>query len=336
MFLFTTPPDGSSGSPVRLALQQASEKTGASFDYLLNTAQRESNFDVKAQAPTSSARGLFQFIESTWLSLLRDAGEALGYGDYADRIATDSRGRAVVKDPSARAEILGLRDDPELSALMAGELARRNGASIESALGRKAQQGELYLAHFLGARGAVDLITLAQSDPEASAAEAFPTAARANRPIFYAKDGNPRSAEEVYRRLTAVPANSAAPAASSQAAETVAAQAEDPSEPLAPQAFAPFTARRDPDAPFHSLFSDTSRGLGPIARAVGSMWRREDPMAAAAQAGAGQGTEGVSGSPSLAQREAARTLLSTDGRPLDISPGAVDDAIEHYRRAGRS
>jgi soluble lytic murein transglycosylase-like protein len=50
------------------AIRQASRLTGASFDYLLATAQVESGFNPNSAASTSSARGLFQFIEQTWLA----------------------------------------------------------------------------------------------------------------------------------------------------------------------------------------------------------------------------------------------------------------------------
>jgi len=54
------------------AIKEAAEKTGAGFDYLLRTARRESSLQPAAQASTSSARGLYQFIDSTWLTMVRD------------------------------------------------------------------------------------------------------------------------------------------------------------------------------------------------------------------------------------------------------------------------
>jgi soluble lytic murein transglycosylase-like protein len=68
------------------AIQGASRATGASFDYLLTTARVESNFNPTASAKTSSAKGLFQFIDSTWLSTMKQSGGALGYGRYANAI----------------------------------------------------------------------------------------------------------------------------------------------------------------------------------------------------------------------------------------------------------
>ena len=59
------------GDRITSAIQSASKTTGTEFNYLVQTAARESAFNPKAQATTSSARGLFQFIESTWLGTMR-------------------------------------------------------------------------------------------------------------------------------------------------------------------------------------------------------------------------------------------------------------------------
>ncbi|HLV85239.1 MAG TPA: transglycosylase SLT domain-containing protein [Devosia sp.] len=48
-------------------LTAAGDRNGVDFDYLLQTAMRESSLNPQAKAQTSSAVGLFQFLESTWL-----------------------------------------------------------------------------------------------------------------------------------------------------------------------------------------------------------------------------------------------------------------------------
>lgn len=100
-------------------IQRASASTGTSFPYLVATAKIESNLDPKAAAPTSSARGLYQFIEQTWLGTLKEAGGKLGYGQYADAITRTDAGRYVVTDPGKRQDILNLRNDPAANAAMA-------------------------------------------------------------------------------------------------------------------------------------------------------------------------------------------------------------------------
>ena len=191
-------------APVRVteAIQRASRQTGTDFSYLLRTAARESNFNHTAKAKTSSAAGLFQFIENTWLETMKAAGEKFGLGKYADNIFKTSTGRYYVPNKALRNEILKLRHDPEISAVLAGAFTQQNAEFIESKIGRQPTQGELYIGHFMGARGGAHLIDLAMNRPGERADQHFPQAARANRSIFYAK-GRPRSLAEVYRVLVA-------------------------------------------------------------------------------------------------------------------------------------
>ncbi|MES1990888.1 MAG: lytic transglycosylase domain-containing protein [Pseudomonadota bacterium] len=190
-------------SHITSALQQASAKTGADFNYLLSTAMRESSLDCNAKSGTSSACGLFQFTEQTWLGTMKKDGGSLGLSDQANAISRDANGRYVVTDPAARREILALRNNPEVSALMAGALTNESRQSLEGSLGRSVNGGELYIAHFLGAGGATKLISSAEETPNVPAATLFPQAAAANRSIFYNKDGSARSASEVYDNLIA-------------------------------------------------------------------------------------------------------------------------------------
>jgi hypothetical protein len=190
------------GDQVTAAIRSASRTTGTTFDYLLNTAIRESSLDPAARARTSSARGLYQFIESTWLAMVKEEGPKYGLGQFAAAIERRPDGQYSVRDPRARAQILKLREDPAVSSVMAGALATRNSAELSSTLGRKPTSGELYLAHFLGAGGAKRLITLQRNNPNASAAAAFPDAARANKSVFHRPDGKARSAGEVFAAIT--------------------------------------------------------------------------------------------------------------------------------------
>ena len=192
---------GSPGSGVTGAIQKAANATGVSFQYLLATAQVESRLNPNAAARTSSASGLYQFIDQTWLGTLKTSGANLGYGRYADAITRQPSGRYEVSDPGMRDAIMKLRSDPTANAAMAGAFTQQNADRLQTKLGRQATDGELYIAHFLGAGGAGRLISRATSDPNAVAANAFPNAARANRSIFYDKQGNARSVSQVYAAL---------------------------------------------------------------------------------------------------------------------------------------
>ena len=190
-----------SGAGVYAAIKTASSETGVDFDYLWRTAKRESSLDPEARAKTSSATGLFQFTNDTWLRMVDRYGDKHGLGEAAADIAVDRKGPRVV-DADRRREILDLRNDPSLSARMAGELANENARILERKTGRAPTDGELYVAHFLGPSGAGRLILAAEAGDTRSAAELFPRAAAANRSIFYEANGEARSAKGVYARLT--------------------------------------------------------------------------------------------------------------------------------------
>ncbi len=190
-------------SRVTGAIRDAARMTGAGFEYLLNTALRESNLNPNAKARTSSATGLFQFIDQTWLGTMKQSGTALGYGKYANAITRTPQGRFVVSDPAMRNEIMALRKDPTANAVMAGAFANSNAKVLTDRLGRKPTDGELYIAHVLGASGAARFIRAAEAQPGAAAASYFPRAAQANGSIFYDKRGGARSLKQVYAGLVA-------------------------------------------------------------------------------------------------------------------------------------
>ena len=182
---------------VMTALHAASHKTGLDFDYLFNTAMRESSLDTQAKSKGSSAAGLFQFVDQTWLGLVKQYGGRYGLGSYAGAIQQTSDGRYVVASSDTKRAILALRQDPELSAVMAGESAKKTKQSLECALGRTVCAGELYAAHFLGTSGARHLIQLSESNPNMRADVAFPQASKANRPVFYNADGTAKTVGEL-------------------------------------------------------------------------------------------------------------------------------------------
>jgi hypothetical protein len=180
------------------ALQRASAATGSDFHYLLGTAMRESSLKPQAQSATSSAAGLFQFVEQTWLGVVKEFGAKHGLGSYAGAIGKGADGRFHVDNAADRQAILALRNDPQVSALMAGEYAQQTRTEMQNTLGRDVCGGELYAAHFLGADAACRLIRMNGSMPDASAASVFPQAAGANRNVFYRADGAAKTVREVY------------------------------------------------------------------------------------------------------------------------------------------
>lgn len=269
------------------AIRQAARSTGISFEYLLTTARIESNLNPAAQASTSSAKGLYQFIEQTWLGTMKGEGAALGYGRLADAIVRNADGRFEVPDPAMRNAIMRLRSDPSVSATMAGAFTRSNANQLSAAIGRQPSEGELYLAHFLGSDGAGKMIANAKAHPRANAAAMFPAAAAANPGIFYDGAGKPRSVSAVYAKLTGrfeiARAVNFAPAP--QPAATAAAMPAIPDTAGVAQAFAdatPPAAHTAETRPlFQSMFTDGPRQG--VTRAVSSLWapaKSEDAQAA--------------------------------------------------------
>ncbi len=185
-----------------LVLNTAGARNGVDFDYLLQTAIRESSLNPSAKASSSSATGLFQFLDSTWLQVMKEQGPRLGYQKYADAITTNSDGDYVIKDKALRSEVLKLREDPQVAADLAAAFTRSNGAYLEGKFGRMPSPGELYIAHFLGPQGAEKLFNAGLQNPDQVAAKLFPRQAKANHQIFYAGD-HARTIKEVYRALVA-------------------------------------------------------------------------------------------------------------------------------------
>jgi hypothetical protein len=281
-------PSGSSS--VTGAIRQAARATGTDFKYLLATAQVESSLNPNAQVSTSSARGLFQFIEQTWLMTLKEQGPALGYAPYAGAITRLPSGQYAVSDPRMHDAVMKLRLDPTANALMAGAFTRANAGRLAERLGRSPTEGELYIAHFLGAAGAGRLISVADAAPRTPAASLFPGPARANPSVFYDGRGHARSAVEVYRILVgrydlARGSPPSTPTMVAPAAEAAAPRREPPPSPAQTvQAYAAAAsplrpAAHDTGPVFHGLFRTgaTDQAVAPL---VSALWTAPLPAPA--------------------------------------------------------
>lgn len=102
----------------------------------------ESGGDPLAKAQTSSATGLGQFTEGTWMNIV-------------------SKYRPDLLEGRTKKEVLSLRTDPDLSIEMTGNLTRENANYLESK-GLPVNENSLYLSHFLGAGDAAKVL---KADP---------------------------------------------------------------------------------------------------------------------------------------------------------------------------
>lgn len=190
------------GPDILGAIVEASKKTGANSGYLLHIALRESGLALGAQAPTSSATGPFQFIQQTWYQMLGTYGPKHGLEAEAALLKKQANGSYTPVSAAARTEVLALRTDPTAAALMAGELTMENAKSMERLLGRSPAHGELYAAHVFGPAGAAKLVQTRDTAAATSAASILPSAAAANKWLFYTSGGTPRSVASLFDELS--------------------------------------------------------------------------------------------------------------------------------------
>ncbi|MTV12121.1 MULTISPECIES: lytic transglycosylase domain-containing protein [Bradyrhizobium] len=302
---------------VASSIKQAAATTGTSFEYLLTTAKMESNFDPRAGATTSSAHGLYQFIDQTWLGTVKEAGSQLGYGQYADAISRNSDGSYSVGDPSARAAVMKLRDDPDAASSMAAVLTQSNSFKLTGKLGRRPTDAELYMAHFMGVGGAGKLISSAEDSPSANAAAMFPKAAAANQSIFYDRSGSARSVSQVYSVLTT---RYAAAANSKDTRTAFAAAGGDTMSPYAIASAAPTQAPTMDTASYLSTFPD-SRSATPVG-ATSAVASAQPAPTFRSLYQAGDRSEPIS--PAVQELWGNSSSLTTSATPKVRAPGRLD------------
>jgi hypothetical protein len=131
-------PRGGGGAVVAVAAVSG-PASGAVEELTNQIIKVESGGNANAKNPLSSATGLGQFIESTWLRMMRD---------YRPDLAANMD----------RASLLALRTDPTLSREMVMNLARENEAYLRGK-GHAITAGRLYLAHFAGPGGADQVLS---------------------------------------------------------------------------------------------------------------------------------------------------------------------------------
>lgn len=179
-------------------VHHASKGHGADFATILSKAAGESRLDNSAKNPRSTATGAFQFVERTWLDLVRRHGAAIGREDLG-RAVTVVDGRPTVRDAALKKTILDLRKDPTTAAMLTARYAEENRAALRRGTGRDPSQAELQMAHLLGAHGAVKLLTAPAGTPTD---QIVAGAVKANPTLFHDAAGRLRTAAEARDFLT--------------------------------------------------------------------------------------------------------------------------------------
>ena len=269
---------------------------------------------------SSTATGLFQFLEQTWLGTLKQAGPAFGYGSYAAGITQTRSGRYEVSNPALRQEIMQLRKDPTANAVMGAAFTQQNAAVMTPRIGRVPSEGEQYIGHFFGPYAGSRAINLAASHPNAIAADIFPTAAQANRPIFYDKSGHARSVTgvcaELVRRYQVARASASSPSVETAAAprppRPIVSNTVAVVEPAAPvvttQAVTAPTATTQAVAPASATASINNLLFSPLPLPTMLAFASEQPAASAREAQPG------------ARGETFRSLFQSVERREAVSP----------------
>ena len=150
-------------------LDEVAKTTGVDANLLKTFAAIESSFNPNAGAGTSTAKGLFQFINSTWATMLDKYGKKYGLS------------------PSTSVY------DPRANALMGAEFLKENQKGLKS-INRGNSPVELYLAHFLGLGGARRLFSAPEGDP--ANLHVDEKSIRANYDVFY-KNGKIRTVRDI-------------------------------------------------------------------------------------------------------------------------------------------
>ncbi|NIX76844.1 transglycosylase SLT domain-containing protein [Microvirga terricola] len=173
------------------SILKAARVTGVDPVYMMTLADIESSLSPEAKAPTSTAEGLFQFIDRTWLETVFNHASDYGFSAAAEAIRMVD-GEPVVIKAKDREWIMNLRCDPYFSALMAGELIKDIERALQAQGERELSEAELYIAHFLGAGSAVRFLEVLDKDPNMKASKLFPQAAKANTGLFMEGRGRKR------------------------------------------------------------------------------------------------------------------------------------------------
>lgn len=313
------------------AFKAASEGTGASFDQLVTTAVRESDLRPDLASATSSAKGLFQFVDQTWFELIKTQGPSVGLERLADAITSDGKGGWTVADAKDKSRILSLRTDPLVASVMAGKFTDANAKSLTDSLGRKPTDGEVYAAHVLGAAGAVKLVRMAASEPTTAASLAFPRAAAANPGLFYGRDGKPVTAAELRVRLTGTTG-----AAADRIAEAHAAVAAQKATKIDPSTLAALVR-----AQAGAMVAGEGLGAGAVDRTVAERFARtaltEKSLPGASRDVAPPTGARIDGWRAKTSNDAFSVLVRSDGQTLAADAAtAAGPAAEAMRTASAS
>ncbi|CAO4183380.1 hypothetical protein [Methylorubrum aminovorans] len=285
------------GAPSR-AMPAFTSTSGDMGDYLASTRAKESGGNDLARNPSSTATGRYQFTEGTWNGLAR-------------------------KYPNLGLTPNGRTDPAQQERAM--QAFTRDNAQALTAAGIPINPQTLYGAHFLGASGFTSFARGAANNPGAPAINFVGSdAARANRTVFFDRDGSPKTAGEVFawmgrgRGGGGAPAGRPPVAVAENEADVQALEGRMGTAPQAPRQVAGYDARSD--LPAEGAFPagyNIPEGQG----AVG-----EEPIAGARGIVPGSPSSILNGS--AAARSAPAMGGPPEGRSMTLPPEAGGPPVQ--------
>ncbi len=187
----------------------ASKKTETSFELLLIKAMIESDLGRVTTSKTSTARGTFQFIEPTWLILMKRYGHRIGYSDYADAIEINRQTRLPqIKGESkiTRSDILSLRENTKIAALIKSYQIKDESKVLQNFKnGGRINATDHYIAHMLGLSQAREFYKLRENESPIILSDSknslLKQAVKLNPYFFHDKNGNGLTASGAYKQF---------------------------------------------------------------------------------------------------------------------------------------
>ena len=156
-------------SEVRTLIKKAAKVVDVDENLLLGVAWKESSLGQMKKAKTSSAKGIYQFIDRTWKGELKQNGKKFGYTGKVDPM------------------------DDAANTMMAAAAFRR----YKDKLGDLYEApNDLYIMHFMGEPRGKRFISLVRSEPDTKAATKYPKEAKANAKVFYKEVIQPKKDKE--------------------------------------------------------------------------------------------------------------------------------------------
>lgn len=174
------------------AIKKAAAQTQVDITLLLIKAMVESDLGRVTIAKNSTARGIYQYIEPTWLTLLSRYKDRIGY-----------------KIPLKKEDQLALRDDPYISAMIKAHQIKdeTNALQLFKHNGR-INATDHYIAHMLGLPLARRFYENLNNNSNEKLADSnfsnFKQAAKLNPIFFYDIKGNALNAHDAYGQFNGI------------------------------------------------------------------------------------------------------------------------------------